>query len=198
VVCGSNGLHGVLPWLRPIYHDIGQADFFRQRHLTSYSSDGVGAGEAIASFQSGDLGFAVGCDDDRPVDSVVDSGFEQERHVVDNDGVRVFSCCLFGESRLFACDTGVDDAFKPTPLGLVSENNGSQLPAIEGAVGIQYGLPECVDDLSPSLFAGLDDLMGQFVGIDHDRAALLEHLGNCAFPGRDAACEANENHGGGA
>ncbi len=181
-----------------IQHVVCAMSFLCQWHLAVDTTNGFSAGEAVAYFQSGDLGFSVGRDDDRTVDSVVDSGFEQERHVVDDDGVRVFSCCLFGESRLFACDTGVDDAFKPTPLGLVSENNGSQLPAIEGAVGIQYSLPECVDDLSPSLFAGFDDLMGQFVGIDHDRAALLEHLGNGAFSGRDAACEANENHGGGA
>ncbi len=144
------------------------------------------------------MSLLISRDDDRTVDSLFDTCFEQERHVVDDDGMRVFSCCLCGESRLFACDTGVDDAFKPTPLGLVSEYNGSQLPAIEGAVGIQYSLPECVDDLLPGGFAGLDDLMGQFVGIDHDRAALLQHLGNGAFSGRDAACEANENHGGGA
>jgi hypothetical protein len=27
---------------------------------------------------------------------------------------------------------------------------------------------------------------------------LLEHLGDSAFAGRDAACEADQNHGGGA
>ena len=144
------------------------------------------------------MGFPVGRDDDRTVDSLVYAGFKQERHVVDDDCVWVLSSRLSCEPLLLACDTRVDDAFKPTPLGLVSENNGSQLPAIEGAVGIQYSLTECFYDLSPSRFAGFDDLMGQFVGIDHDRAALLEHLGNGAFSGRDAACEANENHGGGA
>lgn len=198
MVCGSNGLHGVLPWPRPIDHDIGQVDFLGQRHLALDASNRFSAGEAITFLETSDLSLLISRDDDCTVDSLVDVGFEQQRYVVDYDGMRVFSCCLFGESRLFACDTGVDDAFKPTPLGLVSENNGSQLPAIEGAVGIQYSLTECFDDLSPSRFAGFDDVMGQFVGVDDDRAALLEHLGDGAFTGGDTSCEPDDNHGGGA
>jgi len=191
-------LHSLSRWECPVYLDIGQADLLRQRHLASDSLDGFSAGEAISCFQSGDLGFPVGCDDDCPVDTLVDAGFEQERHVVDDNRFRVFSRRLPREPLLFTSDAGVDDAFKPTPLGVVSENNGSQLPAVDGAVGIQYSLTEYVDDLSPGRFAGFDDLMGQFVGINDDRAALLEHLGDGAFAGCDTACEADENHGGGA
>ena len=81
--------------------------------------------------------------------------------------------------------------FKPVQLGTVSENNGSQLTAIESAVGIQDSLTECFDDLSPSRFARYDDFMGQFVGIDDDRPALLEHLGDGAFAGGDTAGESD-------
>jgi hypothetical protein len=171
--------------------NICQPTFLPNWHLALNSPNRFGSGEAITLLEASDLGFAVGCDDDRVVDSLVYASLEQKRYVVDDDGVRVFSCCLFGESRLFACDTGVDDAFKATPLGPVSENDGSQLTAIEGAIGIQYSLTECVDDFLPSRFAGFDDLMGQFVGIDDNGAALLEHLGHGAFTGRDTACEAN-------
>jgi len=177
---------------------VRSLDLLCQGHLASDASNRFGTGEVVSCLEAGDLCFAVGGDDDGGIDTCVNASLEQKRYVVDDDGVRVFSCCLFGESRLFACDTGVDDAFKPTPLGVVSENNGSQLPAVDGAVGIQYSLTEYVDDLSPGRFAGFDDLMGQFVGINDDRAALLEHLGDGAFAGCDTACEADENHGGGA
>ncbi len=92
---------------------------------------------------------------------------------------------------MFACDTGVDDAFKPTPLGPVSENDGSQFTAIESLVRVEDGLAERFDDLSPGRLARLHNIAGQLVGINHDRAALLEHLGHGAFTGRDTACEAN-------
>ncbi len=163
--------------------------------MASDSPDGFSAREAITFLETSDLSLAISRDDDGGIHSFVDAGFVQQRHVVDHHSVRVFSCCLFGKSHLFAGNTGVDDAFKPTPLGLISENNSSQFPAIEGAVRIEDGPAEGFHNLSPSRFAWLHDIVGQLVGIDDDCAALLEHLGNGALAGRDAACEANENHG---
>ena len=62
---------------------------------------------------------------------------------------------LCAQSRLFACDTGMDDAFELAPFGLVTENNAPERLAIERAVLIQDGLPEYFDDLSPGRFAWL-------------------------------------------
>ena len=47
----------------------------------------------------------------------------------------------------------------------------------------------------PGWFPWFDNLSGQFIGIDHDGAASLEHLRNGALAGCDAACEADQNHG---
>ena len=92
----------------------------------------------------------------------------------------------------------MDDAFKPTPLGPVSENDGSQFTAIESVVRVEDGLAERFDDLSPGRLARLHNIAGQLVGINHDRAALLEHLRDGALAGSDASCESDQNHGGGA
>jgi len=86
---------------------------------------------------------------------------------------------------------GVDDAFKLTQFGPVSENKGSQFMAIEGAVRIEDGLAKCFDDFSPGRLARPHDIVGQLVGIDNRCAALFEHLGDSAFAGGDAACEAD-------
>jgi hypothetical protein len=85
----------------------------------------------------------------------------------------------------------MDDMFKSAQLGPVAKNNGSQLTAVEGAIRIKDGLAERFHDLLPSRFVRLYDFMGQLVGIDDDRAALLEHLGDGALAGSDAACEAH-------
>ncbi len=191
MVCGSNGLHGVLPWPRPIDHDIGQVDFLGQRHLASDSPDGFSAKEAITFLEAGDLGFAVGRDDDGMVDSLFDASFEEERYVVDDDCTRVFSRSLFRQSSLFTGDARMDDMFELPAFFCVAEDDASESLSVERAVLIEDGLPEERDDLSPGRPTWFDGLMGQFVGIDHDRAALLEHLGNGAFSGRDAACEAD-------
>lgn len=47
----------------------------------------------------------------------------------------------------------------------------------------------------PGRFPWFDNLSGQFVGIDHDGAASLEHLRNGALAGCDPTCEPNQNHG---
>ena len=88
----------------------------------------------------------------------------------------------------------MDDVFKLLQLGPVSENNGSQFTAIECVVRIDDGLAERFHDFSPGRLARLHDFTGQFVGINDDRAALLEHLGDGALAGSDAACEADQNH----
>lgn len=170
---------------------VSLLDFFRQRHLTVDASDRFSAGETITVFETCDLCLAVGGDDDDCVDSFVYAGFEEERYVIDHHSMWIFSFGLSGEPGLFTRNAGVDDSFKSAQLGPVSENNGSQLTAIEGAVRIEDGLTECFDDLPPGRFARLDDFMGQFVGVDDDRAAMLEHLGDRALAGGDTACEAN-------
>jgi len=144
------------------------------------------------------LGFAISGNDDGLIHPLVNTGFEQERYVVDHHGVGIFPCGLFREPGLFARDAGVDDSFKPTQLAPVSEHDGSQRMAIEGTVTIKDVVAERVDDLSPGRLAWFDDVSRKFIGIDHDRTPLPKHSGNRAFAGGDAACESDEDHGGGA
>ncbi len=170
---------------------VSSLNFFRQRHLALDASNRFSTGEAVSLLEAGDLRFAVGGDDDDCVDSFVYAGFEEERYVIDHHSMWIFSFGLSGEPGLFTRNAGVDDSFKLAQLGPVSENNGSQLTAIEGAVRIEDGLTECFDDLQPGRLIRLHDFMGQFVGVDDDRAAMLEHLGDRALAGGDTACEAN-------
>lgn len=177
---------------------VRSPDFFSQGYLAVDAVQGVGAGETVSFFETGNLGRSVCCDDDGFVDAFVDAGFEEQRHIVQHHGMRVLLCCLLRQPGLLAGDAGMDDGFQRQAFRWMAKDDGSEHVAIEAAVGIEDGLAERVDDGSPSRFAGLDDLPRQQVGIDYDRAALLEHLGDGAFAGRDAACEADHNHGGGA
>jgi hypothetical protein len=178
--------------------NVCQQTLLLKGHLALNSSNRICSRESISFLKARNLGFPVGRDDDRTVDSLVDAGFEQERHIVDDDCVWVLSSRLPCKPLLLTCDAWMDDPFELSAFRLIVEDDASESLPVERAVLIEHGFSEECDDLSPSRFAGFDDLMGQVVGIDHDRAALLEHLGNGAFSGRDAACEANENHGGGA
>lgn len=177
---------------------VGPLDFLCQWHLTADASDRFSAGEAVSFLEARNLGVAVGGDYDGCVDAFVYAGLEEERHFVDDYSMRIAFGDPAHESLLLARDTGVDDSFKLAQFGPVSENKGSQLTAIEGLVRIEDGFAKGFDDLAPGGLVRLHGIVGQFVGIDDDRAVLLEHLGDGALAGGDATCEADHNHGRGA
>jgi hypothetical protein len=166
-------------------------DFLCQRHLAADAPDRLSAGEAVSFLEARNLGVSVGGDHDDFIDAFVYAGFEEKRHFVDHNGLGMFASDGFGQTGLFAGDTGVNDSFKLAQFGPVSKHNGSQLTAIEGAVRIKDDLAERGYDLAPGGLARLHDIVGQLVGIDYRRAELLEHLGDGSFAGGDAACEAD-------
>ena len=144
------------------------------------------------------MGLAISCHDKGFIHTCVDASLEQKRHVVNHHGVWIYSSGLFRQSSLLAGDAGMDDVFKLSAFFRIAEDDASKGLSVERAVLIEYCLPEERNNFSPGRRAGFDGFMGQFVGIDDDRAAFLEHLGDGALAGSDAPCESDQNHGGGA
>ena len=177
---------------------VRSLDFLCQWHLAADASDRFSTGKTVSFLEARDLCFAVGGDHDDFVDTFVYAGFEEERDVIDHDCFWIVSCCLLCQPGLFAGDAGMDDSFEYAQLGSISKDDGTQGLAIDGAIGIEHSLSERVHDLSPCRFAGRYDVPRQLIGIDDDGAALLEHLGDGAFAGGNAACEADQHHGDGA
>lgn len=90
---------------------VRSLDLLRQQHLAPDPTNGFGAREVVPFSQTGDLSFAVGSDHDGLIDAFVDVGFEEQGHIVNYDGLRVFLCSLLREPRLFARDAGMNDPF---------------------------------------------------------------------------------------
>jgi hypothetical protein len=128
------------------------------------------------------------------VNSFVYAGFEEEWHFVDDHRMGFAFGDPTHESLLLAGDAGMDDAFELPAFRPIAEDDAPEGLSVEGAVRVEDCLPKYCDDGSTGRLARLHDIAGQLVGIDDDRAALLEHLGDGALAGGDAACEANENH----
>ena len=144
------------------------------------------------------MGLAISCHDQGFIHTCVDASLEQQRYVVNHHRCRICSSSLFRQSSLLAGDAGMDDAFELSAFFRITEDDASKGLSIERAVLIEHCLSEERNNFSPGRRAGFDDFMGQFVGIDDDRAALFEHLGDGALAGGDAPCESDQNHGGGA
>ena len=177
---------------------VRSLDFLCQRYLAADASKRFSAGKTVSFLESRDLCFEVSGNHDDFIHSLVDANFEEKWNVIDYHCFAVVSCRLSCQSSLFARDTGMNYSFEHAQLGLISKDDCTQGLAIEGAVRIEDGLAEGFYDLAPGRLVRLHDLTGQFVGIDDDRPASLEHLGDGAFACGDAACEADHNHGCGA
>ncbi len=144
------------------------------------------------------MGCPVGGDNDRVGDSLVDTGFEEQRHVIDHHRLGVFTGGLSRHSCLFSRDAGMDDSLQLAAFRRMAKYDGAERMAVDGAVGTQYVSAEHPDDLSPGRSARLDDLPGQLIGVDDHCAALLEHACDGAFSCGDTARESHQNHGRGA
>ncbi len=144
------------------------------------------------------MGFPVGRDNDGLIHSLVDSGLEEEWHIVDHDGVGVVHGGGSHQTHLFPGDSGVDDPFQPPPLSLVAKYDGTNRPAIEAAIGVENGRAELLHDLPPRRFAWPDNLSCQIIGIDDDGATLSKHSCDCTFPGCHTTGQTDKHHGSGA
>ena len=165
-----------------------------QGHLAADAADGFSAGEAVSFLEARDLGLAISRDDDDFIHAFVYACFEEEWDFVDHDGLGMFASDAFSQTDLLAGDAGVDDAFELPAFYWIAEDDAPKGLPVKRAVLAEYCLPEEFDDLPPGRLAWLHDNAGQFVGIDDDRTALLEHLGDGTLAGGDAACEADQNH----
>lgn len=163
--------------------------------MASDASDRICAGEAVSFFQSGDLRFSVSGDHDDFVDAYVYAGFEEEWDFVDDHSMGFALGDPAHEPLLLAGDAGMDDAFELPSFLRIVEDDASEGLTVERVVLVEDCLPKLFDDGSPGRFPWFDNLTGQFIGIDQDGAASLEHLRDGTLAGCDTACEADQNHG---
>ena len=177
---------------------VRSLDLLRQRHLAADALKRFSVGKTISTFETSDLRVAVCGHHDDFVHAFVDPGFEEQRHIINDYGFRIFSGRLSCQSGLFAGDAGMDDPLKAAQLGPISKDDCTQGLAIDGAIEGEDGFTECFHDRSPRRFAWPDDVPCQLIGIDDNRTALFEHPGNGAFACGDAASKADQNHGCGA
>ena len=182
------------PGAGSVQHDVCEPCFFCQRYLALDALKRLCTGEPVPLLEPGDLGFAVGGDDDDAVDALVHTGFEEERHFIDEDSMWSAFGDLADEPLLFAGHSWMNNTFESPEFAAMVKNNGAERMTIDTAIGIQHPCAECLDDLSPGWFAGLYHAPCELVCINDDGATALEHLGDRAFAGGHTACEPHNDH----
>jgi len=92
----------------------------------------------------------------------------------------------------------MDDSLKLSKFRTIAKHDLPEGLSVDRPVSVQDGCSESTDDVSPRRFAWLDHFSCQFVGINDNGPALLEHLRYGAFPGGDTPGESDQDHRGGA
>jgi hypothetical protein len=87
------------------------------------TSECLSPGEAIPFLQAGDLGALVGGDDDDFLHTFGDTGFEEQRNIVDDDGIAIPSNRLSGQPTLLSGHAGMDETFKDPSLSRTTEHD---------------------------------------------------------------------------
>jgi hypothetical protein len=88
----------------------------------------------------------------------------------------------------------MDDALQSLALLLVTENDLSDRGPVHLPFFRDSPRAEGLDDLGQSLAAGGDDLAGQRVRVDHDRAQFRQPPGDRALARRDPARQPHHQH----
>ena len=102
---------------------VRSLDLLCQRHLAADASDCFSAGKTVSFLETRDLCFAVGGDHDDFVDAFVYASFEEERDIVDDDGIGIPARGLSRQPGLLALDAGMNHSLKAAQFGLVVEND---------------------------------------------------------------------------
>ena len=183
-----------------LFEGAGAVDFFGGE--TEFFFDGELGGDAAAGF-----GFAeatrnktlellprLAPGDDEAVQIFVNTGFDEEggfdeRSVAHASALPVFELAEddFGNARM-------DDGVEVVELGTVVEDNGAEFGAVNAAAGSEDGRAECLEDVVVSGLAGLDEFVGEGIGVEDGETEFAEHGGDGAFAAGDSTGEAESEH----
>ena len=120
--------------------------------------------------------------------------FEQQRDVVDDDGVTPLARRLL-QLEPALLDGGVNDRIECREGRVVAHDLGAQSRAVERAIPAQHVGPEAARNRRQHGAAGRLGFAGERVGVDDGGAPFLEKVNDRRFARRDVAGERDVKHG---
>jgi hypothetical protein len=148
---------------------------------------GLGSTEAVARYQSLDLGFMINIDCHDKIEIPLLAGLDQQGNDMDNNCSRTSGLLQFQGSRP---DGRMHDPLQISARDRISKDDFGKACSIEPAVDEQLGA-ESIENCRQARSSWLDDLPGEHVCIDDDRTACRQLVRNQAFARRDAAGKAD-------
>jgi hypothetical protein len=150
--------------------------------------------EMISFLKAFFLRCDVAGDQNNRAKPMVQVALEEQRDFVNDD--LIASGAMFADPLLRQrANPRMDDGFKFLARRRVVKDDFPEFLTVDGSVRLEDFRAKGIDDFFPAFLIGLDDLAGQFIGIDDGRAEPPQDTGNGAFPRRDAAGQTDQLHG---
>jgi hypothetical protein len=170
----------------------GEFEFFLHGHLRSDAAARFGLAEATRE-EALELLFWLAPGDDDAIQILVHSRFDEQRGF-DKGGGAPRTLPLVELAKDGFADAGMDDGVEAIQFCAIVENDSAQFGAVDAAIAAENALAEFLDDICESRLTGLDEFMGEGVGIEDGEAEFAQHGGNGAFAAGDSTGEAESEH----
>jgi hypothetical protein len=90
----------------------------------------------------------------------------------------------------------MDDGVETVEFRTIGKDDGAEFGAVHAAILGKHRLAEFVDDFVVGWLAGLDQFVGQGVGVEDREAHVAQHGGDGAFAAGDSTGESESQHDG--
>jgi hypothetical protein len=166
-----------------VHHHISRPSTICAAGLGGNPGLSLGATVPIPRHQSLDLFFMININSNHKIEILLLARFDQQGNHMDDD-CRSTSATL--QLRGSGADRRMHNPLEISARRRIGKNDLRETRAVEPTVGKDLRA-ESLDDRREPWSAGLDDLAGQYVGIDDDRTARRQGGGHQALPRCNAA-----------
>src|ERR1700719_4208489 len=178
----------------------GTVDFFGGE--AQFFVDGKLRGDAAACFgfpeaprdEALELLFRPAPGNHEAIQLLVNTGFDQKSGFHKGGVARAATLPFLELTEDDFRDARMNDGVEAVESGAIGKDDGAELCPVDAAVRGDHGLAEFLEDFAVGWLAGLDEPVGQGVGIEDREAHFAEHGGAGAFAAGDAAGESESEH----
>src|SRR5258707_7581693 len=172
------------------FERAGTVDFFGGEK--KFFFDGKLGGDAPAGFafaeaareKALELLFRRTPGDYEAVEFFVNARFDQQRGFDENRIANPGALPGLELAENSFSDARMDDGVEAVEFGAIVEDDGAEFYAIHAAPGCDHGLAEFLEDFIVGGLAGLDELVGEGVGVEDGEPHFAQHGGDGAFAAR--------------
>jgi hypothetical protein len=171
----------------------GQAELFFDGKLGGDAAAGFGFAEASRD-EAHELLLRRAPGDYQTIQIFMDAGLDEQRSFDKSRVAHATSLPFVELMENDLGDAGMDYGVEAVESGAILKDDGAELCAVDAAIGSQHGLAEFLSDLGVGWLTGLDELVGEGVGVEDGESQIAQHSSDGAFAAGNSTGKAKAEH----